>query len=521
MAKEKVSITLAVQSDFSAVENDLKQLQGKMAGLGLPGLETKDFSYRLEELRKKVESFQQLNGREITVKSDFSEIQRDLDRTDREAEDLLATIRNLQAQTEAKKLSLLPEDEQRRIEAATKAVKGYAKEAKKLADQEARIRELEAEKDSQITAKKNLSQEASFAAATFERYFKKRGTPITAPTTLADAEAFLAEQEKMEQSATKAYSAKNWRLGEGGAAYDNNKLAKRGVLPLKQARENLAAAQAYVEALRAVDNATKDITTTENKLNSAQATLANTTRVDVSVAYSDLRQIAQNLGIQVDDLSDNFNEVDATELQKRLESLKTNGLQQVDQGLTEITQGLNNVRPAMDQTGVAVEQNKRKYDELAESISFANMQAREIDSLKNHLLSFFSISGVINTFSNAIRSAFETVKELDSAMTEIAVVSDFSVNDMWKQLPRFTDQANQLGMAISDTYEATTLFVQQGLDLDSSMSLATETLKMAAVAGMDAAAATDSMTSALRGFDMALDETSAQRVNDVYSELAA
>lgn len=106
-------------------------------------------------------------------------------------------------------------------------------------------------------------------------------------------------------------------------------------------------------------------------------------------------------------------------------------------------------------------------------------------------------------------------------MTEIAVVSDFSVGDMWKQLPKFTEQANQLGKSIRDVYGATTLYVQQGLDLNNSLKLANETLKMAAVAGMDSKDATDAMTSALRGFNMELSETSAQKINDVYSELAA
>ena len=38
---------------------------------------------------------------------------------------------------------------------------------------------------------------------------------------------------------------------------------------------------------------------------------------------------------------------------------------------------------------------------------------------------------------------------------------------------------------------------------------------------MDAADATTAMTAALRGFNMEINETSATRVNDVYSELAA
>jgi TP901 family phage tail tape measure protein len=53
------------------------------------------------------------------------------------------------------------------------------------------------------------------------------------------------------------------------------------------------------------------------------------------------------------------------------------------------------------------------------------------------------------------------------------------------------------------------------------MALSNETLKMAKIAGLDAAEATDRMTAALRGFNMELDEASAQKVADVYSELAA
>ena len=44
---------------------------------------------------------------------------------------------------------------------------------------------------------------------------------------------------------------------------------------------------------------------------------------------------------------------------------------------------------------------------------------------------------------------------------------------------------------------------------------------MARIAGMDAKDATNAMTAALRGFNLELNQTSAQRINDVYSELAA
>mgnify|MGYP006050909031 FL=1 len=66
-----------------------------------------------------------------------------------------------------------------------------------------------------------------------------------------------------------------------------------------------------------------------------------------------------------------------------------------------------------------------------------------------------------------------------------------------------------------------TLFYQQGLKTNEVFEIGTETMKMARIAGLDYADATDKMTAALRGFNMELDETSARRVNDVYSELAA
>ena len=49
------------------------------------------------------------------------------------------------------------------------------------------------------------------------------------------------------------------------------------------------------------------------------------------------------------------------------------------------------------------------------------------------------------------------------------------------------------------------------------MQLGAETMKMARIANLDYATATDYMTAALRGFNMELNEASATRVNDVYS----
>lgn len=106
-------------------------------------------------------------------------------------------------------------------------------------------------------------------------------------------------------------------------------------------------------------------------------------------------------------------------------------------------------------------------------------------------------------------------------MTETAVVTDFSVGDMWNQLPEYAEAASNLGSSIQDVYSATTLYYQQGLKGNEVMRVGVETMKMARIAGMDAAEATQAMTAALRGFNMEVNEANATRVNDAYSNLAA
>jgi hypothetical protein len=45
-------------------------------------------------------------------------------------------------------------------------------------------------------------------------------------------------------------------------------------------------------------------------------------------------------------------------------------------------------------------------------------------------------------------------------MTETAVVTKYSVSDMWKALPRYTKVANELGVTTKGAYETMTLFYQ-------------------------------------------------------------
>jgi len=79
--------------------------------------------------------------------------------------------------------------------------------------------------------------------------------------------------------------------------------------------------------------------------------------------------------------------------------------------------------------------------------------------------------------------------------------------------------AQTYGTSIKGAYEVSQIYYQQGLKTNEVLTLTNETLKLSKVSGLDYAATTDYMTTALRGFKMEMEDAS--RVVDVYTALAA
>ena len=204
-------------------------------------------------------------------------------------------------------------------------------------------------------------------------------------------------------------------------------------------------------------------------------------------------------------------EAEIGKLEARAENLNETAGTEGKQSIDNIAQGLDDVKDSSQQAGQS----------FVETSKDANSLQKELDGFKNKVSYFFGLNNAVRLFQRALRSAFETVKDLDKVMTETAVVTDFSVGDMWTQLPEYTQRANELGVSIHDVYEASTLYYQQGLKTNEVMAVTNATLKMARIAGLEASEATDRMTNALRGFNMEITEANANNIADVYSKLAA
>ena len=210
---------------------------------------------------------------------------------------------------------------------------------------------------------------------------------------------------------------------------------------------------------------------------------------------------------------------------QRIESLKQQlaelGTELDSKQLDAVTNALREIEQQANKTNDLGNAFNKVGDDINKAGSEVVRFQDELSQLQSSTQYFFSLRNMINLFRRGVQEAVETVKNLDAAMAKTAVVTEYSVSDMWAKLPEYTANAKKLGSTIQDMYEATTLYYQQGLNSEQAMGIAGETMKMARIGGLEAADATDKMTAALRGFHMELNEVSAQRINDVYSNLAA
>ena len=141
------------------------------------------------------------------------------------------------------------------------------------------------------------------------------------------------------------------------------------------------------------------------------------------------------------------------------------------------------------------------------------------DNLKQAIAHWLSAQQVITMVKEGIRQAWTDIQGLDKAMTNIAVVTDMSVSDLWGKINDYMAIAQEYGVTTQGVYEVSQLYYQQGLSTNEVMEATTETLKMARIAGMDYAEAADAMTVAIRAFKMEMSD--AQTITDVYSKVAA
>lgn len=148
-------------------------------------------------------------------------------------------------------------------------------------------------------------------------------------------------------------------------------------------------------------------------------------------------------------------------------------VQQLQQQIGEIGRSQVNAGPAEMPDYHAARDVVRQGAEAAQQAEDFQKQ------LKNSMAQWMGASQIIGLIKDGIRTAYQDIKNLDTTMANMAVVTDLSISDLWGRINEYMSVAQQYGVTTQGVYEVMQLYTQQGLDLNTSMVLTTETLKMA------------------------------------------
>jgi TP901 family phage tail tape measure protein len=115
--------------------------------------------------------------------------------------------------------------------------------------------------------------------------------------------------------------------------------------------------------------------------------------------------------------------------------------------------------------------------------------------------------------------SIRTVRELDKALTDAAVVTGMTREQTWGLIGSYQELAKKTGLATSEIAGVVTQFLRQGRSLGDAMQLAEVAAKSAKVAGISAKEAVDFLTSAVNGFGLSANQ--AEDIADKFAAIAA
>ena len=517
MAGKQVTQTIKFnfEGDISNLRGSIGQIEQKMQNIKLPKVAEKGINSDLQKLKTELSKLESKTKGGIIKLDDTGSIQRSGERIKELYTSLTNKVKDLGNVSDKELKNLFPPEIVQKIDNARAAMDKYEKEIKEanaeLKKQEKELERLQGARDKKKTEFNSAGSKKKITDQEYDDLIRQKKYQQGQSTRSKNQmDSMRAQYDKL---AAKAGTNKDGTINKRGLSDEDKDFAKT-----------------YEGLVVKAQKATAEVEKLNKKINeSINVSKYNELEKEFNESEQQAKEAEQAINGLKNKINQSFTNFKGS-LDLGIDPSKLQDIKAVEAAINGIgTEEIDRLRQGFEGLGREVDELEGKVSDTGEKISGEFSQAansamsmqNQFNQLSTNIQYFFGIANGIQLFKRTLREALQTVKELDAAMVKIAVVSDYDMGDMWSTLPEFTKRANELGVAITEVYNATGLYVQQGLDLVESQGLANETLKMAKIAGMDAAAATDAMTSALRGFNMELNQGSAQKVNDIYSKLAA
>jgi len=152
-------------------------------------------------------------------------------------------------------------------------------------------------------------------------------------------------------------------------------------------------------------------------------------------------------------------------------------------------------------------------------IDVSNNINKQTSSLGKAFKAFTLYHVVVRNARRALREAIRTVKELDKALTEQAMVTGLTRKQTYELLGTYQNMAKSLGATTKEVSSTMTAFLRQGRSITESTKLTEAAVAAAKVASISTADSVNYLTTAINGFRLSASD--AMKVSDKFAAVAA
>lgn len=158
---------------------------------------------------------------------------------------------------------------------------------------------------------------------------------------------------------------------------------------------------------------------------------------------------------------------------------------------------------SMVEDNEALKQGTHAYENLTNALKNFNAEqiksearAATVGNIRTAIINWMGFNQVMQLTKRAVSEAINHIKQLDTTMNGIAIVTDMTTADLWKQVDAYSDMAQNFGVTIQGAYEVSKIYYQAGYETNDVLTLTNETLKLSKISGLDYATTTDYMMTA-------------------------
>lgn len=172
--------------------------------------------------------------------------------------------------------------------------------------------------------------------------------------------------------------------------------------------------------------------------------------------------------------------------------------------------GLDKVYTDFQKTGTAGQSAFRNiYGEITQTQKAVKQTHTLLDKLSDSMMKTLTwgiTSSIWNSFSNAVQDAYGYVKQLDSSLNDIRIVTGESADKMNEFAVQANAAAKNLGSSTLDYTQAALIYYQQGLSDEEVQARAEVTLKAANVTGQTGEEVSEQLTAVWNGYKVNAEE---------------